>query len=210
VIIAYMVLASQFNSFVHPALVLLAMPFSISGAILAMWIAGISFNLYSMIGFVLLMGIVKKNSILLVDFTNQRRGEGLGVRDALIEACPTRLRPILMTSISTCVAAIPAAIALDLSRLGIEGGGQELRAPMAVAVIGGVVLSTFLTLFVVPAIYAMFEDFKRFLGVGQKPVLTIIPDSPAAQPDPEAPPGPEPSSPPPPSETQPNPPSSEL
>ncbi len=144
--VAYMVLGSQFNSFIHPFTVLLALPFSITGALAGLLITGQSINIYSAIGIILLTGIVKKNSILLVDFTNQRRAEGLDVRRALIEACPTRLRPILMTSFSTIVAAIPAALTF--------GPGAESRAPMAVAVIGGVLVSTFLTLLVVPAVYS--------------------------------------------------------
>lgn len=152
--VAYMVLASQFNSFVHPVTVLLALPFSITGAFLAMLMTDQSLNIYSAIGLILLTGIVKKNSILLVDFTNQKREEGLGVREALIEACPTRLRPILMTSIATIVAAIPAAIAF--------GPGAESRQPMAVAVIGGVLVSTFLTLYVVPCFYSLIPgSFQR-------------------------------------------------
>jgi HAE1 family hydrophobic/amphiphilic exporter-1 len=147
ILIAYMVLASQFNSFVHPALVLLAMPFSITGAILGLMLVGASINMYSMIGVVLLMGIVKKNSILLVEFTNHVRGQGKGVREALLEACPVRLRPILMTSVSTVAAALPPALAL--------GPGAEARMPMAMVVIGGVILSTFLTLYVVPCAYSL-------------------------------------------------------
>jgi HAE1 family hydrophobic/amphiphilic exporter-1 len=147
IVVAYMVLGAQFNSFIHPVTVLLALPFSITGALVALLVADQSINVYSAIGIILLMGIVKKNSILLVDFTNQRRESGLGVRDALIEACPTRLRPILMTSFSTIVAAIPAALTF--------GPGAETRAPMAVAVIGGVLVSTFLTLLVVPCFYSL-------------------------------------------------------
>jgi len=145
--VAYMVLGAQFNSFIHPVTVLLALPFSITGAVVALLVADQSVNVYSAIGIILLMGIVKKNSILLVDFTNQRREAGLDVREALIEACPTRLRPILMTSFSTIVAAIPAALTF--------GPGAETRAPMAVAVIGGVLVSTFLTLLVVPCFYSL-------------------------------------------------------
>ncbi len=152
-LIAYMVLASQFNSFVHPFLVLLAMPFSVTGAIFAMQLADVSMNLYSMIGVVLLMGLVKKNSILLIEFTNHHREHGLGVREALLEACPVRLRPILMTSISTIAAAVPAALAL--------GPGSETRVPMAVVVIGGMILSTLFTLLVVPCAYLVLPGRVR-------------------------------------------------
>jgi multidrug efflux pump len=170
VAIAYMILAAQFNSFIHPITVLIALPFSLTGAVLALVWTGYTLNMFSMIGIVLLMGIVKKNSILLVDFTNQRREEGVGVREAILSASPTRLRPILMTTVSTIAGAIPAAMALDLSWMGVmASGGVELRAPMAVAVIGGLIVSTLLTLFVVPAVYAMFEDIKGLLGIGRKP-----------------------------------------
>ncbi len=153
VLVAYMVLASQFNSYLHPVTVLLALPFSVSGAFLALAIANQSLNIYSYIGLILLMGIVKKNSILLVEFTNQTREDGKNVHDALLHACPIRLRPILMTSISTIAAAVPPALAI--------GPGAETRIPMAVAVIGGVTLSTFLTLFVVPCAYSLFARFEH-------------------------------------------------
>jgi len=153
VIVAYMVLASQFNSFVHPFTVLMALPFSMSGAFLTLLAFGHSLNIFSFIGLILLMGIVKKNSILLVDFTNQVRARGdVSVRAALIEACPIRLRPILMTSIATIAAALPLAFAV--------GPGAELRAPMAMAVIGGVFVSTLLTLFVVPCVYELLSRFE--------------------------------------------------
>ncbi|MCB4791506.1 MAG: efflux RND transporter permease subunit [Elusimicrobia bacterium] len=152
ILISYMVLASQFNSYLHPVIVLLALPFSISGALLALWIGNQSLNIYSFIGIILLMGIVKKNSILLVDFTNQYRAQGMPVRQALIEACPVRLRPILMTSIATITAAIPPALAL--------GPGAEIRVPMAIAVIGGVIFSTLLTLLVVPSAYSLSNKDK--------------------------------------------------
>jgi len=169
IVIAYMILAAQFNSFIHPVTVLIALPFSLTGAVLALAYTGNTLNMFSMIGIVLLMGIVKKNSILLVDFTNQRRDEGLSVKDAIVSASPTRLRPILMTTVSTIAGAIPAAMSLDLSWAGLgASGGMELRAPMAIAVIGGLSLSTLLTLFVVPAVYAIFEDLKDLLGIGRK------------------------------------------
>jgi len=148
-LVSYMVLASQFNSFIHPVTVLMALPFSVSGALVALYLGGQSLNIYSMIGLILLMGIVKKNSILLVDFTNQVRSRGLGVRESLLEACPVRLRPILMTSFATVAAAIPPALAI--------GPGAESRIPMALAVIGGVLVSTLLTLIVVPCVYSVFS-----------------------------------------------------
>jgi multidrug efflux pump len=180
IVIAYMILAAQFNSFIHPITVLIALPFSLTGAVLALVWSGYTLNMFSMIGIVLLMGIVKKNSILLVDFTNQRRDEGLGVREAILSASPTRLRPILMTTVSTIAGAIPAAMAIDLSWLGLgASGGMELRAPMAVAVIGGLIVSTLLTLFVVPAVYAMFEDMKSLLGIGRKASPAAAPAEPS-------------------------------
>ena len=163
--VAYMVLASQFNSFLHPVTVLMALPFSISGALAALYLTkyasaiGIhmsqqSLNIYSVIGLILLMGIVKKNSILLVDYTNQVRDENknLTANEALIEACPLRLRPILMTSIATIAGALPAAMAL--------GPGGELMIPMSISIIGGLTLSTLLTLIVVPCFYGMMDEMK--------------------------------------------------
>ncbi len=153
-VVAYMVLASQFNSFIDPFTVFVALPFSFSGAFLGLLIGGQSMNLFSMIGLILLMGIVKKNSILLVDFTNQARDhERTSVHEALLEACPNRLRPILMTSIATIAGALPAAMSF--------GPGAEARQPMAVAVIGGVLVSTLLTLYVVPSVYSLFTRLER-------------------------------------------------
>lgn len=153
-IVAYMVLASQFNSFIDPVTVLVALPFSVSGAFFALKIAGQSLNIYSMIGLILLMGIVKKNSILLVDFTNQTRDAGTrDIKKALLHACPIRLRPILMTSLATVVGAIPPALGI--------GPGAESRVPMAIAVIGGLVVSTVLTLYVVPCVYSFLTRRER-------------------------------------------------
>jgi hydrophobe/amphiphile efflux-1 (HAE1) family protein len=148
--VAYMVLAAQFNAFSHPFTVLLALPFSISGALLALWVSGQSMNVYSFLGLILLMGIAKKNSIMLVDFTNQIRERGVERHQALLQACPIRLRPILMTSIATIAGAVPPALAV--------GPGAETQRPMAVALIGGMIVSTLLTLFVVPAAYSVLDD----------------------------------------------------
>ena len=152
-LISYMVLASQFNSFIHPVTVLMALPFSFSGAFMGLLIFHQSINMYSFIGFILLMGIVKKNSILLVDYTNQvRKEKNLGIRDALLDACPVRLRPIIMTSVAVVAGALPEA--LDL------GPGAETTIPMSIAIIGGVIASTILTLFVVPCVYSLLSRFE--------------------------------------------------
>jgi HAE1 family hydrophobic/amphiphilic exporter-1 len=171
IIVSYMVLASQFNSFIHPFAVLLSLPFSVSGAFFALLLAGQSINLYSLIGLVLLMGIVKKNSILLVEFTNQKRYlDGFSVRDAILFAGPVRLRPILMTSLATLAAAIPPALAF--------GPGAESRIPMAITVIGGVIVSTFFTLLVVPCAYSLMANLEgkshpeaELYGGDDKPVM---------------------------------------
>ncbi|WP_141733014.1 efflux RND transporter permease subunit [Oligoflexus tunisiensis] len=148
ILVSYMVLASQFNSFIDPITILMALPFSVSGALLALWGTGQSLNMYSMIGLILLMGIAKKNSILLVEFTHQLRDQGYGLFHAIQDAGRLRLRPILMTTLATVVGAIPAALSL--------GPGSETRIPMAMAVIGGVFFSTPLTLYVVPIVYSLF------------------------------------------------------
>lgn len=145
ILIAYMILASQFNSFLHPVTVLTILPLSIVGAIVGLLLAGQTLNIFSMIGLLLLMGIVKKNSIILVDYANQFRQQGFDARAAMEKAGPIRLRPIVMTAVSTLMAAIPPALGL--------GSGSEIRMPMAIAVIGGLVLSTILSLIVVPAFY---------------------------------------------------------
>jgi HAE1 family hydrophobic/amphiphilic exporter-1 len=164
IMVAYMVLASQFNAFTHPFTVLLALPFSASGALLALWIGGQSLNIYSFLGLILLMGISKKNSILLVDFTNQIRARGVERHQAILEACPIRLRPILMTSTAMIAGALPPALAI--------GPGAELQRPMAISLVGGILVSTFLTLFVVPAAYSIIDDMvvwneaRRKRGMG--------------------------------------------
>ncbi|HMW76180.1 MAG TPA: efflux RND transporter permease subunit [Rhodocyclaceae bacterium] len=149
-ILLYMVLASQFNSFLQPLIVMLAQPLAIIGGIAALWATGQTLNIYSMIGLVLLIGLVAKNSILLVDLTNQRRATGLAIDAALTDACPIRMRPVLMTSATVILALTPAALGL--------GAGSETNQPLALAVIGGMVSSTLLTLVVVPAVYSLVES----------------------------------------------------
>ncbi len=156
IIIAYMILGVQFNSFIHPLTVLMAMPFAVTGALVTLWLTGDTLNMMSMIGLILLMGLVKKNSIILVDYTNQLRKEGLSVTEAVLKACPIRLRPILMTSVATVAGAIPAAIGW--------GPGAETRAPMARGIIGGIVLSTLITLVLVPIFYVLIERLREWSG----------------------------------------------
>jgi len=160
IIVAYMVLAAQFNSFTHPVVVLMALPFSVSGALLMLYLMGQSLNVYSVLGLILLMGIAKKNSIMLVDFTNQIRARGVERHEALLQACPVRLRPILMTSIATIAGATPAAFAL--------GPGAETQRPMAIGLMGGMIVSTVMTLFVVPAAYSVFDDVVNWNEERQK------------------------------------------
>lgn len=148
-VLLYMVLASQFNSFLQPAIVMLAQPLALVGGIAALWLTGQTLNIYSMIGLTLLVGLVAKNSILLVDLANQRREQGMAVDAALRDACPTRMRPVLMTSATLILALAPAALGL--------GAGAETQQPLAIAVIGGMISSTLLTLVVVPAVYSLIE-----------------------------------------------------
>jgi HAE1 family hydrophobic/amphiphilic exporter-1 len=153
--LVYIVLASQFNSFLQPLIVMTAQPLAVVGGLFALWITGTTLNMVSMIGLILLMGLVAKNSILLVDLANQLRDQGRAVDDALREACPVRLRPVLMTSLTVILALLPAALGL--------GAGADTNGPMAIAVIGGMVSSTLLTLVVVPAVYSLVEQGLRRL-----------------------------------------------
>ena len=136
----------------RPVTVLSILPLSIAGAAFALLITGKTLNIFSMIGLLLLLGIAKKNSIILVDYAVQKQNEGLSAHDAMMKAGPVRLRPIMMTSIATLMAAVPPALAL--------GPGSETRGPMAVAIIGGLVISTALSLLVVPAFFVVADRAK--------------------------------------------------
>ena len=153
ILVAYLILAVQFNSFIHPISVLVALPFSITGALLALWMFGQSLNLFSFIGLIVLMGIAKKNSIMLVEFTNQIRHGGVkSVSEALLKACPVRLRPIVMTSVATVAAALPLVFGSAI--------GSETRLPMGITIIGGTIVSTIFTLYVVPALYDVLSHLE--------------------------------------------------
>ncbi len=167
ILVAYMVLASQFNSFLHPVTVLTILPLSIAGAMFALYAAGKTLNVFSMIGLLLLMGIVKKNSIILVDYANEvRHKENLTAAESMRRAGPIRLRPILMTAIATLMAAVPSSLGL--------GPGAETRGPMADAIIGGLILSTVLSLFVVPAFYVLTDNIKQRLSRKKKVAAPVI------------------------------------
>jgi len=159
VILVFMVLGSQFNSYAQPLIILAALPLAIIGGIVGLWLFNQTLNIYSMIGLVLLIGLVTKNGILLVDLTNQyREKRGLSVNEALQAACPVRLRPILMTSLTLILAMLPAALG--------AGAGAETQGPMAIAIISGMLFSMLLTLVVIPAMYSLLEN--GLLGLQQR------------------------------------------
>ena len=155
VILIYMVLAAQFESLVHPFTVMLSLPLSIVGALGLLALTGRTLNIFTMIGMIMLMGLVTKNAILLVDYTNLLRSEGMGKTDALLKAGPIRLRPILMTALSTIAGMVPVAVGM--------GAGAETRAPMGTAIVGGMITSTVLTLVVIPVVYSVMDDLAGWL-----------------------------------------------
>ena len=159
--IIYMLLASQFESLIHPLTILLSVPLAATGVLLALFLTGRAFGLTAFIGVLMLVGIVVKNGILLVDYTNVLRGRGMERNEALLTAGPTRLRPILMTASAATLGMLPIALGF--------GKGSEIQGPMATAVIGGLITSTALTLFVVPTVYAILDDGLRRLSHRHKP-----------------------------------------
>jgi hydrophobic/amphiphilic exporter-1 (mainly G- bacteria), HAE1 family len=149
-------------------------PFGVTGALATLWVLGNTLNMMSMIGMILLAGLVKKNSIVLVDFTNQLRQQGLSLHEAVVKAGPVRLRPIVMTSMATVFGAVPLAFGI--------GPGSETRAPLAQSIIGGSILATSVTLMVVPVFYVVFERLGAWLrrlserdGDAGKPAEASVP-----------------------------------
>lgn len=149
----YMLLASQFESFVFPLVVLCSVPLCTPGVVLGLFLSNRAFGLTAFIGLLMLIGIVVKNGILLVDYTNQLRSRGMPRDEAILTASPTRLRPILMTSSAAILGMLPLAMGI--------GKGSETQAPLATAVVGGLTTSTLLTLFIVPIVYTLFDDMAR-------------------------------------------------
>ena len=152
VVFIYLILASQFGSFTHPLAIMLSLPLSLVGVAIILYFTNDTLNIMSMIGLIMLMGLVTKNAILLVDFTNQARRDGVSRHLALLQAGTTRLRPIVMTTLAMIFGMLPLAFAI--------GAGAEMRAPMARAVIGGLITSTLLSLLVVPVVYTFLDDFR--------------------------------------------------
>ena len=153
VILIYMVLAAEFESFIHPLTIMLSLPFSLVGAILGLLISGKTINMMSLIGVIMLMGLVTKNAILLIDNTIHLQKNGMSIMDALVEAGVLRLRPILMTTMAMIFGMMPVALGL--------GAGAELRSSMGVVLIGGLVTSTFLTLIIVPLVYFLIDEIQQ-------------------------------------------------
>jgi multidrug efflux pump len=152
-VLIYLLLAAQFESFVEPFIIILTVPIALSGAVFALWYFNQTLNIFSQIGMIMLIGLATKNGILIIEFANQLRAKGMKVHDALIEASTARLRPILMTSLATILGALPIALAL--------GAGSKSRMGMGIVIIGGLLLSMILTLFVIPAIYSFLVRDKK-------------------------------------------------
>jgi len=152
-LIVYLVLAAQFESFLHPLVIMLTVPLAVLGALIGLWLTDGTLNLFSQIGIVMLVGLAAKNGILIVEFANQLRDAGRSVREAIAEATVVRLRPILMTTAATAMGAVPLVVA--------SGPGSASRATIGIVIIFGVLFSTLLSLFVVPAFYALLAPFTR-------------------------------------------------
>jgi multidrug efflux pump len=155
-LVVFLVLAAQFESFVHPFVILLSTPLAVTGGLFALWFTGQTLNVFSQIGMVLLIGLMAKNGILVVEFANQLRDRGMSIRDAVLEASVVRLRPILMTSIATVLGALPLAMA--------TGAGAESRQALGVVIVGGITLSTIVTLYAVPALYLLLAPYTKPIG----------------------------------------------
>jgi multidrug efflux pump subunit AcrB len=151
-VVVYMVLAAQFESMVHPFTVLLSVPLAVTGALITLLAAGSTLNLFSQIGMILLIGLVTKNSILLVEYANQLKARGMTALEAMLEAGRIRLRPIVMTSMATIMATMPIALSL--------GAGAASRRPLGYAIVGGLLFSTLLTIFLVPVVYVLLDGIR--------------------------------------------------
>ncbi len=156
IILIYLVLAAQFESFRDPVIILFTVPLAVGGSFLSLWLFGESLNIFSQIGIIMLIGLVSKNAILIVEFANQKKAQGAGIKESITEAAKSRFRPILMTALSTILGILPIALAL--------GAGSESRVSMGIAIIGGLIFATGLTLYVIPAIYSYMASKRARLS----------------------------------------------
>ncbi len=175
-LVVFLVLAAQFESFIHPFIILLSTPLAVTGGMLALQLTGGTLNVFSQIGMILLIGLMAKNGILVVEFANQLRDRGLSVHDAVLEASVVRLRPILMTSIATVFGAVPLAMA--------TGAGAESREALGVVIVGGVTFSTVITLYAVPALYLLLAPFTKPIGAVAARLSELERKAPAPHPAP--------------------------
>jgi multidrug efflux pump len=173
-LVVFLVLAAQFESWVHPFIIMLAVPLAVTGGLGALVFTGISLNVYSQIGMILLIGLMTKNGILIVEFANQLRSEGRPVRESVFEAAVLRLRPILMTSFATVMGAVPLAIA--------HGAGAESRLAIGWVIIGGVSFATLLTVFIVPVFYTLLAGFTKPANTIARKVSELESETPAPAP----------------------------
>jgi multidrug efflux pump len=155
-LVVFLVLAAQFESFIHPLVIMMTVPLAMTGALAGLWLFGLSFNIYSQIGIIVLIGLAAKNGILIVEFANQLRDSGYEFREALVEASKIRLRPIVMTALATCMGAVPLVLA--------SGAGAEGREAIGVVIFTGVAFSSFITLLVVPVFYMLMTHNTRSPG----------------------------------------------
>ncbi|HRS40219.1 MAG TPA: efflux RND transporter permease subunit, partial [Bacteroidia bacterium] len=152
-LLIYLILAAQFESFRDPLTIMITVPLALAGALLSLWIFGQTLNIFSQIGMIMLIGLVTKNGILIVEFANQKRASGLPLREAVLEAASHRLRPILMTSLATALGALPIALSL--------GAAATSRIPLGIVIVGGLLFSLVLTLFVIPSLYLVITGKRH-------------------------------------------------
>jgi multidrug efflux pump subunit AcrB len=162
-LLIYLILAAQFESFRDPFIIMLTVPMAIAGALISLWVFGQTLNIFSEIGMIMLIGIVTKNGILIVEFSNQKRKAGLAKAEAAFEAAAARLRPILMTSLATIFGAMPIALAL--------GAGAHSRMSMGIVVVGGLFFALILTLFVIPSMYILMATNKVKMEKNEDPLI---------------------------------------
>ncbi len=172
-LVVYLVLAAQFESFMHPFVIMLTVPLAVLGALIGLWLTGNTLNLFSQIGIVMLIGLAAKNGILIVEFANQLRDEGMSITEAIAESSAVRLRPILMTSVATIAGAVPLVLA--------GGPGSASRAAVGVVIIFGVAFSTLLSLFVVPSFYSLLAPYTRSPDALARKIETLEAETPEAR-----------------------------